>query len=193
MKQSIYGFILILLLIGFVVFGFWLYRHLPPEYVPIATGVLGFAASKMIESRKESKARLYEKKREAYVKLLTPWRELVVAQMMSKRDVKWTTAQMQKAYEATFDTVLYASDDVVKAYGSFIAVSIDSKKTPDEVGRRLSALLRAMRKDLGHWSTNLSDTDIMAMFRPMTPDDRKRIDGGTSMRQEEKADLTIAG
>jgi hypothetical protein len=33
----------------------------------------------------------------------------------------------------------------------------------------------------------------MAMFRPMTPDDRKRIDGGTSMRQEEKADLTIAG
>jgi hypothetical protein len=166
---------LLLVLSGLVAFGVWMYRHLPSEYVPIATGALGFIASKSIESWRESRTRLYKKKREAYVKLLTPWREIVVLSMMSKKDVNWSRPQMQKVYEAAFDTLLYASDDVVRCYGNFLSVGTEPDRNADEVGRRLSALLKAMRKDLGNRFTTLNEVEIMAMLKPMNLDERNRL------------------
>lgn len=97
------------------------------------------------------------------MKLLTPWREIVVLSMMSKKEINWNRQQMQKVYEAAFDTLLYASDDVIRCYGNFLSVGTKPDRTADEVGRRLSALLKAMRKDLGNKLTTLNEVEIMAM------------------------------
>ncbi len=82
---------------------------------------------------------------------------------------------MQKVYEAAFDTLLYASDDVIRCYGNFLSVGTKPDRTADEVGRRLSALLKAMRKDLGNKLTTLNEVEIMAMLKPMNLDERNRL------------------
>ena len=174
--KSFFSFLMLLLVLGgLLALGIWMYRHLPSEFVPIATAALGFIASKTIESWRETRTRLYEKKREAYVKLLAPWRELVVISMMSKKEVTWNRQQMQRVYEAAFDTLLYASDDVIRCYGNFLSVGTEPNRTADEVGRRLSVLLKAMRRDLGHRFTALSEVEIMAMLKPMNLDERNRL------------------
>lgn len=64
--KSLLSFItLLLVLVGLGALGVWAYRHLAPEFVPIVAGALGFIGSKTIESWRESRTRLYEKKREA--------------------------------------------------------------------------------------------------------------------------------
>ncbi|HEX3070526.1 MAG TPA: hypothetical protein VHX14_18300, partial [Thermoanaerobaculia bacterium] len=72
--------------------------------------------------------------------------------------------------EATFDAVLYASDEVLKLWGRIRVGSLQNSE-PGVILVLYMRLLKAMRKDVGNTYTNMTDADILALFVNFTDAD----------------------
>lgn len=175
MKPLLSLLALLVVLAGLIVFGIWIYRHLTGGAVPIATAILGFIAGTAIQSWKENRRALNDKKREAYVRLLAPWRETLAASVASGKEVMWSKQTTQKLYEAGLDAALYASNDVIRSYGRFLSLGSAGGKTAQELSIHLSALIERMRKDLGRSIFAVDDLEIMATLVPMDIYDAREL------------------
>ncbi|HVQ36527.1 MAG TPA: hypothetical protein VMS31_03290 [Pyrinomonadaceae bacterium] len=152
----------------------WLLYKLPATVVALVAGGVGFLATKLYESWKESRQRLHDKKRDVYAKLLAPFLALHLQILKGDGDrpahkvvrEKMTTQMV----DATFDAVLYASDDVLKLWGRIRTAGLQNTD-PTIVLVWYMRLLKAMRKDVGNSYTALSEADIMLLFVNFTDDD----------------------
>lgn len=165
------------IIIGMAFLAIWLMKNIPAIWIPFIAAGLGFLLSRIYESWKESKARLYEKKREVYSNLLKPYQNVLINSMVNRNaneneSTELNSKMIEFAANSAFEAIMFASDDVVKAYGDFRNTSISEKPTSETIMRNFSRLLRAMRKDLGHSWTSLSDIEILAMFINLTPEER---------------------
>jgi hypothetical protein len=152
----------------------WLLYRLPATTGPLVAAAIGFLASKFYESLKESKQRLHDKKREVYSKLLAPILALHLQMLKPDKDrpahevvLEKMTSQM---VEATFDAVLYASDEVLKLWARIRTGAMQNL----EGGVILvlyMRLLKAMRKDVGNTYTSLTEADILMLFVNFSEDD----------------------
>jgi hypothetical protein len=138
----------------------------------------GRSGRRAFESLKESKQRLHDKKRDVYAKLLAPILALHL-QILKPEDgrpsheviLEQMTGQM---VDATFDAVLYASDDVLKLWRNIRTASWRNLEG-GVVLVLYMRLLKAMRKDVGNTFTTLSEADILMLFVNFNDDDFARF------------------
>jgi hypothetical protein len=171
------GIAALVVVIALVLLPVWLVSKMPAQLAGLVGAAVGFAATKFYESWKETKTRLYDKKRDVYLKLLQPWRGLLIELAIDpNHDVAaYLSPEMRREMIATaFDSILYASDDVVRAYGRFRTVG---EAPPIAIMRRLALLLKAMRKDLGNAYTNISDEEMLQMFVNLSDEQRSALRG----------------
>jgi uncharacterized membrane protein len=161
--STIISVVVILLLVGGVVAGLvYLYLKVPAPVSALLGASAGFVVTKFYESLKEGRARLHDKKRDVYHRLLQPFFKLHM-QIVRGGEVPAheviVTEMGEAMVEATFDAVLYASDDVLKLYAQMREESDGVK-----ILVLYMRLLRAIRKDLGHSVTSITDSDILRLF-----------------------------
>lgn len=166
MKKSdlIYSSILLVIIaiIGWLIYYF--FSNLSMPTLTIISGAVGFIISKIYDSIRDNKQRMYEKKREVYFQLIKPYRE-VLKGVNNKKAVDPDETMISEAIDAGFDNILYASDEVVKAYGDFRNITADGNNPqPELVLKKLAILLKAMRKDLGNQFSTLDEVDILKIF-----------------------------
>lgn len=166
-RKDLIFFIVLMTIVSILGFGLYkMFTNISPALLTILAGGIGFIVSKIYESIKENKQRAYEKKREIYYKLIKPYREILFPASIKKKDL--TNEQIREAVEAAFDNILYASDEVVKAYGTFRNLSYNGEINPEKLIKQFAILLKAMRKDLGNQFSTLDEIDILKMFINMS-------------------------
>ena len=177
MKKNLFASLaLLLVIIGLVGIMVWGITKMPTQWLPLITAGIGFLVSRLYETLKENKTRLYEKKREVYTRLLYPWLSILI-QIISAKDKKvpiknLSSKALADLAQAAFDAILYASDDVIKAYGSFRTLDPEQNEYTEVVLGRLTKLLKSIRKDLGNTYSNLKDIEILQMFMNLTPEEK---------------------
>ncbi|MGZ5445942.1 MAG: hypothetical protein ACXW5U_27055 [Thermoanaerobaculia bacterium] len=166
--------VVLAVLAAFVGFALWLLYQLPATVAALVAGGIGFLASKLYESWKESRQRLHDKKRDVYAKLLAPMLQLHLQILKGDDDkpahkviLEKMTTQM---VEATFDAVLYASDDVLKLWGRIRTGGLQNLE-PGVVLVLYMRLLKSMRKDVGNTYTTLTEADILMLFVNFSDED----------------------
>lgn len=165
-------------IVGSIWFLVWGLSKIPPTWTPFIAGGIGFSISRLYETWKENKTRLYEKKREVYSRLIRPWQSILISSMANKdkkNDVKVSPELITEAGNAAFDAILYASDEVIKDYGIFRTTAAEGNPTPELVLGNLTKLLKSIRKDLGHTYSNLTDTEILLMFMNLTETEKQKF------------------
>ena len=176
MKQIITFLFLVLLIIGAAV----ALGYTATKYPIVLTGIaaaIGFLARWVIDSIKESKARLHEKKKQVYSNLLKPWIGILTSTIKANQtggQDSITPETIQQAIEAAFDNILYGSDEVILRYGEFRNMTVGNPVNITPLWYRFGTLLLSMRKDLGHTFSTVDEIDILAMFMNMDEAMRKR-------------------
>lgn|GEM_PF-2414586 len=173
-KNLIVLAITLTLIVGAVAGMLWLVYRLPATVGALVAGAVGFLASKFYESLKDSKQRLHDKKREVYAKLLAPILALHLEMLKPSKErpahevvLEQMTTQM---VEATFDAVLYASDEVLKLWARIRTGSLQNLDS-GVILVLYMRLLKAMRKDVGNTFTSLTEPDILMLFVNFTESD----------------------
>ena len=169
----------LLIICGLLWLTVWGVSKISSDWLPIITAGLGFLASRLYETWKENKTRLYEKKRDVYARLLHPWQSILIGVIATKdkkgNEQKLSPEFITKAAQAAFDAILYASDDVIRDYGNFRTCTAEDGVTTEIMFARLTKLLKSIRKDLGNTYTNLTDVEILQMFMNLTPEEKIRF------------------
>ncbi|MEA2166486.1 MAG: hypothetical protein QOK37_4613 [Thermoanaerobaculia bacterium] len=160
----------IVFLLGVITLVLWVFWRLPAPISALLAGAIGFLISKVVESWKESRERLHDKKREVYAKLLAPMLALQL-QMLKGGDrpaheVVLTEMSAQMV-TATFDAVLYASDEVLKLWGRIRTAGL----TGEQILVLYMRLLKAIRKDVGNTYTSINEADILRLFVNFSDED----------------------
>lgn len=119
------------------------------EYTAIIVAliaVFGAAVPYLLQRNKELNLKIAEQKREAYTNFLKNFTEISVA-VMHDEDVSGKEADLNRML-ARDRLVLYASDEVIKAYDAWIRYADVEKHDFDKEGELLSLILLAIRKDI---------------------------------------------
>ncbi|HEV7766646.1 MAG TPA: hypothetical protein VGQ76_16720 [Thermoanaerobaculia bacterium] len=157
------GAIVVLLLVAAGLFGLvrWIVS-LPPTFAALVIGAFGFVAARLYESWRDSRQRLHDKKREVYAKLLAPMMalHLQIVEGEESPGARLREKMTVQMIEATFDAVLYASDDVLKLWAQLREPTNDGGMTLFLYMR----LITLMRKDVGGACTNITEADLVRLF-----------------------------
>ncbi|TAK64715.1 MAG: hypothetical protein EPO24_03100 [Bacteroidetes bacterium] len=178
MKQVISLTFTIVIVCGIIYGVAYLFWNTPPTVLPFIAAAIGFLASRFYESWKESRSRLYDKKREVYSNLLRPWRDILLIAIKnrdSEKEIPITPEMIRQSTEAAFDAILYASDDVVKQYGNFRTMNVGATPEASKILLTVASLLKAMRRDLGYRFTSVDEVDILTMFVNMDSSERDHL------------------
>jgi len=160
----------ILFLFG-IVFGFFYFLFtIPTNIIPFVAAGIGFVVSRIYEYTKENKSRLYDKKREVYLKIIRPWKNVLIMGKDAKVEMSSEFTQEQK--EAGLDLILYGNDDVIKQYGQLR--NAGSEVSPDLYLVKFAKLLKGMRKDLGYTFSSLNAKDILEVFINFTDEEKTK-------------------
>lgn len=177
-KRASAGLVLLLLLL-FVVGILWILAEAPQPLSTIAAAAIGFVATKIYEAWNEGKSRLHEKKREVYQQLLDPYFRLTLS-AITKEDAATLGATLgPDMVKATFQGIMFASDDVLRRLNEIRFEALKTDVSGVRLLVHLSRLLKAVRKDLGHSFTSLSDIEILALFVNMTAEDIAKFQSAT--------------
>src|SRR5260221_10921004 len=110
--------------------------------IDLFCGVLPY----LLQKNKELNLKIAEQKREAYASFLKNFTEIAVA-VMHDEDVSGKDADMERML-ARDQLLLYASDDVIKAYDAWVRYADTDKHDFDKEGELVSHIFLAIRKDL---------------------------------------------
>jgi hypothetical protein len=108
--------------------------------------VVGAVIPYLLQKNKELSLKIAEQKREAYATFLKNFTEVAVA-VMHDEDVSGKDADRDRML-ARDQFLLYASDDVVKAYDAWVRYSDMEDHDLDREGELVSLIFLAIRKDL---------------------------------------------
>lgn len=119
------------------------------EIIVALIAVFGGVLPYLIQRNKELNLKIADQKREAYVAFLNNFTNTAVAAMYDDNDkLSGKEADLERL-SARDQLLLYASDDVIKAYDAWIRFSdSDTNKNYDKEGELLSLVFLAIRKDL---------------------------------------------
>jgi hypothetical protein len=152
----------------------WLLVRGPQPLSTFAAAAVGFGASKLYESWAESKTRLHEKKRDVYQQLLEPYLRLTLSSITKEDAGKLGASMAPEVVRSTFQAIMYGSDDVLRRVND---LRRESQKGTVEGTRLLfliGSLLRAVRRDLGNFTT-MSEVEILDLFVNMSPEDQQKL------------------
>jgi len=108
--------------------------------------VFGAAIPYLIQRNKESKLKIAEQKREVYARFLRNFTEISF-EIMNDREIAGTNLDRERMLVRD-QLVLYASDEVVKAYDSWIRYADLEKHDTDMESKLTNLILLAIRKDV---------------------------------------------
>lgn len=116
------------------------------EIIVALIAVFGVVLPYLLQRRKELNLKIAEQKRDAYANFLKNFTETAVA-VMHNEDVSGKDADRERLF-ARDQLLLYASDDVIKAYDAWVRYADVEKHEYDKEGDLLSLVFLAIRKDL---------------------------------------------
>ena len=117
------------------------------EIIVALIAVFGGVLPYLLQRNKELNLKIADQKREAYASFLTNFTKVSVA-VVYDEDVSGKEADLERLL-ARDQLLLYASDDVIKAYDAWIRFSdADEKRDYDKEGELLSLVFLAIRRDL---------------------------------------------
>jgi hypothetical protein len=119
------------------------------EYTAIIVAliaVFGAAVPYLLQKNKELNLKIAEQKREAYTNFLKNFTEIAVA-VMHDEDVSGKEADLNRM-SARDQLVLYASDEVIKAYDAWVRYADSEKHDLDKEGELVNLILLAIRRDV---------------------------------------------
>jgi hypothetical protein len=117
------------------------------EIIVALIAVFGGVLPYLLQRNKELNLKIADQKREAYAGFLTNFTKVSVA-VTHDEDVSGKEADLERLL-ARDQPLLYASDDVIKAYDAWVRFSdTDDKHDYDKEGELLSLVFLAIRKDL---------------------------------------------
>jgi hypothetical protein len=116
------------------------------EIIVALIAVFGAVLPYLLQKNKELNLKIAEQKREAYTNFLKNFTEIAVA-VMHDEDVSGKDADRERML-ARDQLLLYASDDVIKAYDAWVRYSDNEKHDLDREGELVSLIFLAIRKDL---------------------------------------------
>ena len=164
MKKSTLAVIVLLAgILALIALGFWGASYMAsasPTLLTLLAGGIGYMVSRLIESWKESRTRLHEKKREVYKNLMAMWQNV-------------SPKEIEQGVHAAFESVLYASDGVVKSYGTLRNLDF-AISPPEQTLFKVAGVYMEMRKDLGHSFSTVDEVDILKMFINLSSAEQER-------------------
>jgi DNA topoisomerase IA len=116
------------------------------EIIVALIAVFGAVVTYLLQKNKELNLKLAEQKREAYTSFLRNFTETAVA-VMHDEDVSGKDADRDRMF-ARDQLLLYGSDDVIKAYDTWVRYADTEEHDLDREGELVSLILLAIRKDL---------------------------------------------
>ncbi len=116
------------------------------EIIVALIAVFGVVFPYLLQRNKELNLKIADQKREAYTSFLKNFTEIAVAAMHDE-DVSGKDADMERML-ARDQLLLYASDDVIKAYDAWVRYADTEKHDFDKEGELVSFIFLAIRKDL---------------------------------------------
>ena len=116
------------------------------EIIVALIAVFGAVLPYLLQKNKELNLKIAEQKREAYASFLKNFTEIAVA-VTYDEDVSGKDADLERL-SARDQLLLYASDDVIKAYDVWVRYSDIEKHDYDKEGELVSRIFLAIRKDL---------------------------------------------
>jgi hypothetical protein len=116
------------------------------EIIVALIAVLGTVVPYLFQRNKELSLKIADQKREAYASFMKNFTEIAVA-IMHDEDVSGKEADRERML-ARDQLLLYASDDVIKAYDAWIRYADTENHDFDEEGELVSLIFLAIRKDL---------------------------------------------
>ena len=116
------------------------------EIIVALIAVFGAVVTYLLQKNKELNLKLAEQKREAYTSFLKNFTETAVA-VMHDEDVSGKDADRDRMF-ARDQLLLYGSDDVIKAYDTWVRYADTEEHDLDREGELVSLILLAIRKDL---------------------------------------------
>jgi len=108
--------------------------------------VFGAAVPYLIQRNKESKLKIAEQKREVYARFLRNFTEISF-EIMNDREIDGTDLDRERMLVRD-QLVLYASDEVIKAYDTWIRYADLEKHDVDIESELANLILLAIRKDI---------------------------------------------
>ncbi|MEI7858001.1 MAG: hypothetical protein WCH85_10930 [Methanomicrobiales archaeon] len=108
--------------------------------------VFGAAVPYLIQRNKESKLKIAEQKREVYARFLKNFTNISF-EIMNDREIDGTDLDRERMLVRD-QLVLYASDEVVKAYDTWIRYADLEKHDIDIESKLTNLILLAIRKDI---------------------------------------------
>jgi len=128
----------------------------------ILTALIAFGGTtyaKVLEQRAATLKAHRERKAEFYDKLVG----LVMDYMIAEKTQKSVNAKeaMKRGYEFNRGAIVWASDDVIRAWSEFRRNASDDSRNN---ARLIADLFLAMRADLGHNVDQMSRRDILSVF-----------------------------
>ena len=116
------------------------------EIIVALIAVFGVVLPYLLQKNKELNLKIAEQKREAYASFLKNFTAVTVA-VMHDEDVSGKEADMERML-ARDQLLLYASDDVIKAYDAWVRYADSEEHDLDKEGELVSLTFLAIRKDL---------------------------------------------
>jgi hypothetical protein len=116
------------------------------EIIVALIAVFGAVLPYLLQKNKELNIKIAEQKREAYASFLQNFTEVALA-VMHDEDVSGKDADRERML-ARDQLLLYASDDVIRAYDAWVRYSDIEGHDLDKEGELLSLVFLAIRKDL---------------------------------------------
>lgn len=119
------------------------------EIIVALIAVFGAVFPYLYQRNKELNLKIADQKREAYSNFLTNFTEGSVAAMYNEDDKLFGKEADLERMKVRDQLLLYASDDVIKAYDTWIRFSdANEAKDYDKEGELVSLIFLAIRKDL---------------------------------------------
>jgi hypothetical protein len=116
------------------------------EIIVALIAVFGAVLPYLLQKNKELNLKIAEQKREAYASFLNNFTEIAVA-VTHDEDISGKDADLERML-ARDQLLLYASDDVIKAYDAWVRYADAEIHDFDKEGVLVSRVFLAIRKDL---------------------------------------------
>jgi hypothetical protein len=122
------------------------YKEIIVALIAVFGTVFGAVLPYLLQKNKELKLKIAEQKREAYASFLKNFTEVAVA-VMHDEDVSGKDADRDRML-ARDQLLLYANDEVIKAYDAWVKYADNEKHDFDKEGELLTLIFLAIRKDI---------------------------------------------
>ncbi len=116
------------------------------EIIVALIAVFGAVLPYLFQRNKELNLKIADQKREAYASFLTNFTKVSVA-VTHDEDVSGKEADLERLL-ARDQLLLYASDDIIKAYDAWVRYADNKEHDFDKEGELVSLIFLAIRKDL---------------------------------------------